>query len=30
HLHAADQPLAAQPYSYRRQRTPFVYPLLHP
>ncbi|PPG17396.1 MULTISPECIES: MBL fold metallo-hydrolase [unclassified Rathayibacter] len=30
HLHVADQPLAAQPYSYRRQRTPFVYPLLHP
>ena len=30
HLHAADQPLAAQPYSYRRQRTPLLYPLRHP
>jgi glyoxylase-like metal-dependent hydrolase (beta-lactamase superfamily II) len=30
HLHEADAPLAARPYSYRRQRTPFVYPLLHP
>ena len=29
-LHPSDAPLAAHPYSYRRQRTPFVYPLLHP
>lgn len=30
HLHPADAPLAAQPYSYRRQRTPFLYPFRHP
>lgn len=29
-LHPADAPLAAHPYSYRRQRTPFVYPLRYP
>ena len=29
-LHASDEPLAARPYSYRRQRTPLLYPLRHP
>ncbi|NRG42376.1 MBL fold metallo-hydrolase [Rathayibacter sp. VKM Ac-2835] len=29
-LHPADARLAAHPYSYRRQRTPLLYPLRHP
>ncbi|WP_285114464.1 MBL fold metallo-hydrolase [Leifsonia sp. fls2-241-R2A-40a] len=29
-VHAADRRLAAHPYRYRREHTPFVYPLLYP
>lgn len=29
-VHAGDRELAAHPYRYRREHTPFVYPLLYP
>ena len=29
-VHRADEHLAAHPYHYQRERTPFVYPLLYP
>ncbi len=29
-VHRADERLAAHPYRYRRERTPFVYPLMYP
>ena len=29
-VHPGDRPLAANPYSYRRERSPLLYPLLYP
>ncbi|MFF9564037.1 MBL fold metallo-hydrolase [Leifsonia sp. NPDC014704] len=30
YVHAGDRELAAHPYRYRREHTPFIYPLLYP
>ncbi|MFP3467475.1 MBL fold metallo-hydrolase [Leifsonia sp. SIMBA_070] len=30
YVHAGDKELAAHPYSYKREHTPFVYPLIYP